>query len=1096
MSAVETIPAPLARFFPGVCVETILDKYPIYPLDAPGMPTVGPDFVRDSVASGDEIPLASWTKPDLLKFVMSEWSATCDEFDEDEVKKLKKLPKEKVLKLARVSALPYSYLETTHRAALYSPRFSLTVRVGQGDECAKFLSGHLGYSDAPYGPSPAPAMIIGKHPGREDLSAMRNFVGPYSEDLFNVFKDLHIDDETWASWYYTNLIKHQNLDPDKDAISAEWVRNCLPLLQQELRLVKPKVVLCLGADAAKAMLGRGTKITNTIGRIYDMEIPIHRSEDEPEMVHKFKLICCTHPARIAREPELYDKPEFMGAIRLFADLVAGTRETIDEKDLVREYLFTEKHLSTCVDKILEETPKEAAIAFDAEWHGEYPWEEGAYLRTIQFSHKAKFGAAIVLTRPGGEVNKDMPVAAVLREMNRLLAASKTRKVRIIGHNFKADMVWLRHIGLDLTRLYYAAKHDPAPGANGRLFGFEKTKTEGGFDTMLAAHAVSEMGPFKLEVLASQHLGTPRYDVPLMRWKTEYCKLHKMKQDALVGYGDVPEDILLPYGCYDADVTRRLYDTYNGIGEESGLLDYDRFGNSCREPFWISQRANPAAFEIETVGIPVDRKEVERLTNAFAISKTSLLMKLRAELKWPEFNPESPIQRKEMLFGEQYGKIDKATGKAVRSRPDGAISLKLIPLATTLGRPWAQKGPKDLPSTDKTTICTLAPKHPIVQTYRDLRFVGQTLKTVLRPPNAPEPGAAEDEEPEYEKGLMSFVSSDGRVRTHIFPVETGRWSSSRPNLMNYSSRRDADYKRILGKDVFKPLRYVFTAPPGYVIIEADYTGAELAVAAWLSQDPKMMEHVKRMQLPEDHPDFYDIHSNIAVTSFGLTCPPTKEGLEKAGLKHLRIAAKRRIFGYMYGQGDAAALMQIHEEGALNVTIDDVRRTTAGIRSMYGCLDIFFNDTRQRPHSPGWICSPFGRYYRFHTSRDQKRMADQERESMNRDIQGTVADAMSTSMGNFIDWRDENPKVKFDIALQIHDAVLMIVPTEHAAVILEEAIPECMTKRVPIWPCNLDGIPIAKKPEYLATDRKVGLRWGEQLTVEQAKAFGVPLKYARK
>jgi len=81
----------------------------------------------------------------------------------------------------------------------------------------------------------------------------------------------------------------------------------------------------------------------------------------------------------------------------------------------------------------------------------------------------------------------------------------------------------------------------------------------------------------------------------------------------------------------------------------------------------------------------------------------------------------------------------------------------------------------------------------------------------------------------------------------------------------------------------------------VLVEADYTGAELFGMATQARDATMIEHCLRANLPEDDPNHYDIHSNVAVTSFGLQCEPTKAGLAALGKAPLRIGAKNIIFG---------------------------------------------------------------------------------------------------------------------------------------------------------------------------------------------------------
>ena len=97
-----------------------------------------------------------------------------------------------------------------------------------------------------------------------------------------------------------------------------------------------------------------------------------------------------------------------------------------------------------------------------------------------------------------------------------------------------------------------------------------------------------------------------------------------------------------------------------------------------------------------------------------------------------------------------------------------------------------------------------------------------------------------------------------------------------------------------------------ASPGNVLVEADFIGAELFGMARMAGDAAMIDHCLRNQLPEDDKNYYDIHSNVAVFAFKLSCPPTKKGLQSIGKEHLRIVAKSVIFGIAYGRGASRGL----------------------------------------------------------------------------------------------------------------------------------------------------------------------------------------------
>jgi hypothetical protein len=85
-------------------------------------------------------------------------------------------------------------------------------------------------------------------------------------------------------------------------------------------------------------------------------------------------------------------------------------------------------------------------------------------------------------------------------------------------------------------------------------------------------------------------------------------------------------------------------------------------------------------------------------------------------------------------------------------------------------------------------------------------------------------------------------------------------------------------------------------------------------------------------------------------------------------------------------------------------------------------------------------------------------------------------------------------RYDIALQIHDAIMLIVPIEHAERVYKEVIPACMVDGVPFWPRQLDGqlIPVSK-PYHFAVDSDVFVSWGGGLKPAAARELGLHWLY---
>jgi uracil-DNA glycosylase len=124
------------------------------------------------------------------------------------------------------------------------------------------------------GSANAEVMFVGEQPGdREDVEA-HPFVGPAGKLFDKALEDAGIDRD---DVYVTNVVKHFNWEPrGKRRIhkkpNAEHIRACWPWLESEIRVVKPKILVCLGAVAAQAILGRDFRVTRDRGTFVPMEL--------------------------------------------------------------------------------------------------------------------------------------------------------------------------------------------------------------------------------------------------------------------------------------------------------------------------------------------------------------------------------------------------------------------------------------------------------------------------------------------------------------------------------------------------------------------------------------------------------------------------------------------------------------------------------------------------------------------------------------------------------------------------------------------------------------------------------------------------------
>ena len=1080
---------------------------PLWPVNAPGMPLIGEDFIAAAQAAGDTKTQVSFKGGKSRKIV---------------------------------SVKPGPILEDMLLDALYG-RGELNIPItmkGAKKELQPIICGHRWNAEVALGspgPEPCEVMILGKQLGEDEIAENRCFEGPSGKLVLSTCRKLAI--RGFGKWYITNVVK--TALGDSNALSAKMVDNFLHLLHQEIRLVKPKYILCYGADALKALFGKKMTLSKAEGQILELEINMAKSEDEKPKMHKILVMGCRHPASVLRDPAWAG--QFERTMGRFRSMIEGTRWDGEEADLDHRVIRNEVELATVVDEVLR-GKKNNIVAFDAEWNGDHPENDNAYLRTIQFSWAHKTAACIVLRaqggapafqtrvrkRVGGKVVKTKkwttdPEAA--RRVISKLVMQMMEHNRPCGHYFTSDLEWLVPYGIDLRSRFAPPKH------------YEDCREQGGLDTAYMAHAVHEVDDFSLTGQSLRYTNAPRYDVKLLEWKKRYCSERKIKEKNLEGYGDCPDEILIPYANYDADVTRRLAIVH------AKSLDCDEYGNDCWEAFWVSQRAVLGVLEMKRTGIAVNMDRVDEITDTYMMATAELQNKIRSWANWPSLNLDSTQQVSELLFGVKYNTTKAKTGKERRLRPEGAKSLELQPVLTTDKRPrlWddldEDEEESSSPSTAKNVLGMLwhqdthkaRRKGQIVEIdareqigwLRDFRYIRHVLKSFLKPPSVDKNNQylMHKGRRVYSAGLPSAICADGRVRTTIYQTkETGRWSSARPPLQNISKRREPDYKRILGEHYKYPLRSVLVASPGHVLVEADYIGAELFGMAIMSGDPALLDHAIRNQLPETDPNFYDIHSNVCVFAFRYDCPPTKAGLAAIGKAYMRNVAKAVIFGIAYGRGAKAISIAAREEGVY-VTVEEAQAVIDAIFEMYPGLVPFFEECKSRAvnenswgryrsqhkpteDAPGWLCGPFGRYRRFGKTSDRKTAGEMERQAQNFPIQGMIADAVSLAVGNLYDYRHlcrdrgiTEEQLDYRLILQVHDAILFEVPARCVATMVDKVIPFNMVKRVPIFPCNLDGTPQeGLGPYFLGVDVEVMTSWGLHMLPDECEKLGMDPKYA--
>ena len=261
---------------------------------------------------------------------------------------------------------------------------------------------------------------------------------------------------------------------------------------------------------------------------------------------------------------------------------------------------------------------------------------------------------------------------------------------------------------------------------------------------------------------------------------------------------------------------------------------------------------------------------------------------------------------------------------------------------------------------------------------------------------------------YTDKLSSMVNPrTGRVHTsyHQGAVATGRISSSEPNLQNIPVRTEEGRR----------IRQAFIAPPGWLVMAADYSQIELRIMAHLSGDEGLLRAFR---------EGGDVHRATAAEVFGL--PPEEVSTNQ------RRAAKAINFGLMYGMSAFGLARQ------LGVDRGEASDYMARYFSRYPGVRAFMDATRDQAHRDGYVETIFGRrlYLENLQSRNQAFRAGAERAAVNAPMQGSAADIIKRAMIAMSAWlhgRDDA-----HMLMQVHDELVFevhanAVETVRAAVI---------------------------------------------------------------
>lgn len=203
----------------------------------------------------------------------------------------------------------------TTAAALIPPHPSLTTLQEAAADARPATSGRPERKPClEKAPAHAKAMLVGEQPGNDEDLKGHPFVGPAGRILDKALAEVGIDrNET----YVTNVVKHFKWEPrGKGRIhakpNAQEIAACLPWLEAEIAAVQPLAVVCLGATAAQALLGRQFRVTRQRGELISSSLARY-------------VMATVHPSSILRARDEDSRHQQM---RLFVDDLKKLAETL------------------------------------------------------------------------------------------------------------------------------------------------------------------------------------------------------------------------------------------------------------------------------------------------------------------------------------------------------------------------------------------------------------------------------------------------------------------------------------------------------------------------------------------------------------------------------------------------------------------------------------------------------------------------------------------------------------------------------------------------------------------------------------------------
>jgi DNA polymerase-1 len=512
-----------------------------------------------------------------------------------------------------------------------------------------------------------------------------------------------------------------------------------------------------------------------------------------------------------------------------------------------------------------------------------------------------------------------------------------------------------------------------------------------YDSLIADHIIDENRRHALKDLLTEFYDVPDYEKKLVQ------RYLKNKNDM---YSKVPRPHLYHYCIYDVIWTLMLWRDLRRQLEASGLFE---------QPFlYPTMASQPMLLDMELRGMLIDKGAMSDLSRTLHHDLDQTLEGLREQVGL-NFNPNSPKQVSHIMYDILNLPKQKVRGLKPVSTAE--------PIRLLILKKMEADGVED------------SPKYRWLYSYQGWKKMEKIRSS-------------------YVDNTIPLIDENGRVHPDIlvYGTETGRLSVRNPALQTIPR---ADSGEAFGERWGKRIKQCYAAPPGYALVQVDYSQAELRTAAWMAQDEFLMDCYR---------DGRDIHGEVAEALY----PGWHDRASTPEGKFQRKRTKMCVFGRVYLGTEYTIAETLH------CSLREAREKLAIIDGLLGGLVEWEHEQVHKMRTQGYVETLTNRRRRMPLV-TQQNMDDARKAACNSPVQGTASALTTISAITVYNWLEgEYGKVEMRpyIVLLIHDSIMLEVPLHlvyPVAIRVKEIMERVAAEMMP-------GIP-------WKADVEVGSSWGE-------------------